>query len=80
MEPLKLDEALKFKWIIKYSVLSENDLITLAEGPVFDFIPNEGDNIRINGETYKVIMRTIDFDHSIIWISLFDKFDKNTKY
>lgn len=70
---LKLDEPLKHNWLIKYSVLQENDLITLAEGKVFDFIPNEGDFIRIDNITYKVIMRTLDFDHSIIWVSLYNK-------
>ena len=73
MEVIKLDESMKYKWNIKYTVLIQNDLITLAEGPVFDFIPNENDNIRIDNKTYKVIMRTVDFDNSIIWISLYEK-------
>lgn len=67
---IKLNEALKYRWIIKYTVLNQNDLVTLAEGPVFDFIPNENDNIKIDEKVYKVIMRTIDFDNSIVWISL----------
>lgn len=71
MEIIKLDESMKYKWNIKYTVLEQDDLVTLAEGPVFDFIPNENDNIRIDEKTYRVIMRTIDFDHSIIWISLY---------
>ena len=73
MEVIKLDESMKYKWNIKYTVLVQDDLITLAEGPVFDFIPNENDNIRIDNKTYKIIMRTIDFDNSIIWISLYEK-------
>ena len=76
MDPIKLDETMKYNWIIKYTSLEQNELITLAEGKVFDFIPNENDNIRIDGKTYKVIMRTIDFDHSIIWISLYQEIKK----
>ena len=67
---IKLDESMKYKWVIEYNVLIDDKFITLARGPVFDFIPNENDHIRIDGKTYKVIMRTIDFDHSMIWISL----------
>lgn len=72
MDTIKLDEIGKFKWVIKYAILEQNEFVTLAEGPVFEFIPNEGDYIRINEKTYKVLMKTFDFDHSIIWISLFD--------
>ena len=73
METIKLNESLKFKWNIKYTVLNHDDLITLAEGPVFDFIPNEKDIIKIDNKVYTVVLRTIDFDNSIIWISLFEK-------
>lgn len=71
---LKLDEPLKHNWTIKYSVLTlQEEFLTLAEGNVFDFIPNVGDNVRIDNITYKVVLRTFDFDNSIIWLSLYDE-------
>ena len=77
MDIIKLDEVAKFKWIIKYTILVQDEFVILAEGPIFDFIPNENDYIRINEKTYKVLMKTFDFDHSVIWISLFDDTQKN---
>lgn len=76
---LKLNEPLKHNWIIKYAISEQNELVILAEGQVFDFIPNENDFIRIDENVYKVVMRTIDFDNSIIWISLFKNEKTNEK-
>ena len=75
METIQLNEANKFKWYLRYIALSDNDkdLITLAEGRVFDFIPNENDQIKFNGEDYTVIGRKFDFDRSAIWIKLTKK-------
>lgn len=75
METIQLNEANKFKWYLSYITLSDNgkDLITLAEGPVFDFIPNENDQIKFNGVDYTVIGRKFDFDRGVIWIKLSKK-------
>ena len=72
MEIIQLNEANKFKWYLSYIVLSDNgkDLVTLAEGRVFDFVPNENDQIKFNGVDYIVIGRKFDFDKSLIWITL----------
>lgn len=68
---LKLDEPVKHNWIIKYTILrSSDELETLAEGKIFDFIPNTDDNVKIDTIWYRVLSRTIDFDNSIIWIAL----------
>ena len=75
METIQLNEANKFKWYLSYITLSDNgeDLITLAEGQVFDFIPNENDQIKFNGVDYTVIGRKFDFDRGAIWIKLSKK-------
>ena len=75
METIQLNEANKFNWYLSYITLSDNgkDLVTLAEGRVFDFIPNENDQIKINGVDYTVIGRKFDFDRGAIWIKLSKK-------
>ena len=47
METIQLNEANKFNWYLSYIALTEDgkNLITLAEGRVFDFIPNENDQM-----------------------------------
>lgn len=52
--------------------MATDEMITLVEGQIFDFVPNTNDHIRLKGRTYKVVMRTYDFDNSIIWINLYD--------
>ena len=75
MEIIQLNEANKFNWYLSYITLSDNgkDLVTLAEGRVFDFIPNENDQIKFNGVDYTVIGRKFDFDGGAIWIKLTKK-------
>ena len=75
METIQLNEANKFNWHLSYIALSDNgkDLIKLAEGRVFDFIPNENDQIKFNGVDYTVIGRKFDFDRGAIWIKLSKK-------
>ena len=75
METIQLNEANKFNWYLSYITLSDNgkDLVTLAEGRVFDFIPNEYDQIKFNGVDYTVIGRKFDFDRGAIWIKLSKK-------
>lgn len=72
METIQLNEANKFKWHLSYIALSDNgqDLITLAEGRIFDFVPNENDQVKFNGVDYIVIGRKFDFDRGVIWIKL----------
>ena len=75
METIQLNEANKFNWYLSYITLSDNgkDLVTLAEGQVFDFIPNENDQIKFNGVDYTVIGRKFDFDRGAICIKLSKK-------
>ncbi len=75
METIQLNEVNKFNWYLSYITLSDNgkDLVTLAEGQVFDFIPNENDQIKFNGVDYTVIGRKFDFDRGAIWIKLSKK-------
>jgi len=75
METIQLNETNKFNWYLSYITLSDNgkDLITLAEGRIFDFIPNENDQIKINEVDYIVIGRKFDFDRGTIWIKLSKK-------
>ena len=72
MESIQLNEANKFNWYLSYIALTDDgkDLVTLAEGRVYDFIPNENDQIKFNGVDYTVIGRKFDFDNSLIWIKL----------
>lgn len=74
---IELNETNKFNWVIKYITLREQNLEILIDGNKFDFIPVEGDFIKIDKHNYKVIMRTFDFDNSIIWISLYEEQNKN---
>ena len=75
METIQLNEANKFNWYLSYIALTDDgkNLITLAEGRVFDFIPNENDQIKFNGDNYTVIGRKFDFDRGAIWIKLSKK-------
>ena len=75
METIQLNEAKKFNWYLSYIALTDDgkNLITLAEGRVFDFIPNENDQIKFNGVDYTVIGRKFDFDRGAIWIKLSKK-------
>jgi len=75
MEIIQLNDVKKFNWYLSYIALSDNgkDLVTLAEGRVFDFIPNENDQIKFNGVDYTVIGRKFDFDRGAIWIKLSKK-------
>ena len=74
---IELNDLNKFNWVIKYITLKDQTLNILVDGNKFDFIPSEGDFIKIDNHNYKVIMRTFDFDKSIIWISLFEEQNKN---
>ena len=72
---LKLDEPLKHNWLIKYSNIYINDDANdtdkiLAEGRIYDFIPNVEDTIGIEGKWYRVTSRTINFDTSTITVHL----------
>lgn len=75
METIQLNETNKVNWYLRYITLSDDgkNLITLAEGRVFDFIPNEDDQIKFNGVNYIVIGKRFDFDEDTIWIKLSKK-------
>lgn len=67
---VKLDEAKKYKWNLKYQIIKDTKLETIIEGKYYDFIPNKGDIIVLENNAYVIGNKIIDFDNSNILLNI----------